>query len=147
MLRNAARNAAAAAHRFAAGPATVRVRALDWTAPPPWAQAHASTDGVAGPAAAAPVEPQPFAWSAADLAELDDVSVVFAADCIYDDALTDAFWTQLRALFAHCTALRCAYVAAERRVNFAAADMTGTMRRERRCMRVRYAAPGADAQS
>ncbi len=126
MLRNAARNAAAAAHRFAAGPSAVRVRALDWTAPPPWAQAHASTGGVGGPAAAAPLEPQPFAWSAADLTELRDVSVVVAADCIFDDALTDAFWTHLRALFAHCAPLRCAYVAAERRVNFAASDMTGT---------------------
>ena len=107
VLSNCAANVASCAN--------ARVRRLDWTTPPPW------TVGAESPANA-------FAWKAADLACLRHASVALVADCVYDDELTDALWATLEALFAHCPSLHV-FVSIERRINFAAADLTGAWRR------------------
>ena len=106
VLRNCARNVACAGLD-----ARVRVRSLDWTAPPPWARGRAQSAG-------------DYDWSEADAEALRATSVLLVADCVYDDALTDALWSTVEALFALCPALR-AYVSVERRINVSAADLTG----------------------
>jgi predicted nicotinamide N-methyase len=134
VLANCARNLAAAAPRFAHGPHAARVRHLDWAAPPPWTEAARATNA----STASNTADARFAWSAADVAQLASLSEVLVADCVYDDALTDALWATLRSLFAHCPSLRGATVSLERRVNFSAQDLTGA-----RCTRRRSSARNA----
>jgi predicted nicotinamide N-methyase len=129
VLANCARNLTAAAHRFAHRPHTARVRHLDWAAPLPWTEAARGSGRAPD---ASNTADAPFAWSAADVAQLALLSEVLIADCVYDDALTDALWATLRSLFARFPSVRGATVSLERRVNFSAQDLTGA-----RCTRLR----------
>lgn len=69
-------------------PASVLVRQLDWLDPPDWLlppppagqQAPPHSDGG-----------DPFAWRPEDLAALQRLDVLLAADCVYDDVLTESF--------------------------------------------------------
>jgi predicted nicotinamide N-methyase len=117
VLELAAANAAAAGLAAAA-----RVRRLDWAAPPAWLAAGGKPSG----------EPSgdEFGWTAADLRELSTCALVVAADCIYDDCLTEAFMRVAASLLALLRRLARAgaprprlVVALERRVVFALADL------------------------
>jgi predicted nicotinamide N-methyase len=110
----------AAANAAAAGLAdAVSVRRLDWAAPPAWLAAGGEPSG----------EPSgdEFGWTAADLRELSTCALVVAADCIYDDCLTEAFMRVAAALLRRLARARAPrprlVVALERRVVFALADL------------------------
>ena len=72
----------------AAGAATVHVRRLDWLDPPDWLLPPAAPG-----AAAEPPQLQQqggrFDWRPSDVAALQRCGLLLAADCIYDDVLTE----------------------------------------------------------
>ena len=91
-----------------AGPARVLVRQLDWLEPPAWllerpeyAGRHSvSSDPTGGGAQPAKQQEQPhqerpgvdcFAWRPEDVAALQQLDYLLAADSVYDDVLTEAF--------------------------------------------------------
>ncbi|XP_077980676.1 methyltransferase-like protein 22 isoform X2 [Glandiceps talaboti] len=84
----------------------VIVRELDWMKSMP------NTD-----------DKDPFHWRKEDLWSLrNDVSVVIAADVVYDDALTDGFFRTVYNLMTNGQT-KIAYIAIEKRLNFTVADM------------------------
>eukprot|EP01083_Nonionella_stella_P266569 901594_1 len=68
-----------------------------------------------------------FGWSAADLKELKNVSVILASDVAYDDFLSEKFVATLRRVFEMTTVTECAcFIAVEKRVNFTLENMYPT---------------------
>eukprot|EP00898_Chlorokybus_atmophyticus_P002694 jgi/Chlat1/3425/Chrsp23S03752 len=69
-----------------------------------------------------------YAWSEGDIAELRDATLVLAADTIYDDNATDAFFGTLKWLLGFGKQKALAHhqvliIALEKRVNFSADDL------------------------
>ncbi|KAJ7372762.1 Methyltransferase-like protein 22 [Desmophyllum pertusum] len=81
ILRNCQRNVATNSHLFKCGSDSVTVHEFDWLKP------------------GLPTGNAPFCWTKEDQEALKDVSVVLAADVIYDDSLTDAFLETVLRLF------------------------------------------------
>lgn len=106
---SAAAAATTAAGSGQAGPARVLVRQLDWLDPPDWlleqpenAGRHSGSSEANGGGAHLPTKqqerPQPdvagvdrFAWRPEDVAALQQLDYLLAADSVYDDVLTEAF--------------------------------------------------------
>ncbi|XP_003726988.2 methyltransferase-like protein 22 [Strongylocentrotus purpuratus] len=86
----------------------VIVRELDWT------DSVLKTD-----------ESIPFSWSQNDLKHLADVDVIIAADVIYSNDLTDAFFMKLQDLMKTGKQKTC-FFATERRLNFTLSDLEVT---------------------
>lgn len=66
-------------------PCTLLVRQLDWLEPPDWL-----LPSCGGSTALQPAGDDQFGWRAADVAALRQLSLLLAADCFYDDVLTEA---------------------------------------------------------
>ncbi|XP_038065686.1 methyltransferase-like protein 22 [Patiria miniata] len=88
--------------------AVVQVRELDWL------QSTKSTD-----------DPGPFQWSDKDIEKLEEVTVIIAADVVYDDDLTDAFFNTLIRLMSTGKD-KTAFLALEKRLNFTIQDLDVT---------------------
>ncbi|KAL4859497.1 Methyltransferase-like protein 22 [Chlorella vulgaris] len=100
VLANTHQNAAINQQGIAA---TVHVRQLDWLDPPDWLIQEPgdrcqvlNLEDSCGRAAQPPASPGGSGaswcnWTEADLAVLRRLDVLLAADCVYDDRLTDAF--------------------------------------------------------
>ncbi|XP_063962048.1 methyltransferase-like protein 22 isoform X1 [Lytechinus pictus] len=86
----------------------VIVRALDWM------DSDIQTD-----------ESIPFSWSQKDLQLLSDVDVIMAADVVYSNDLTDAFFTKLQHLMKTGKEKTC-FITTERRLNFTLTDLDVT---------------------
>ena len=73
----------------------VHVRQLDWLDPPDWLLPAGTSDTASAPHSPgwerSGASSSGFSWQPGDLAELQQLDVVLAADCIYDDVLTQAF--------------------------------------------------------
>ncbi|XP_070579544.1 methyltransferase-like protein 22 [Ptychodera flava] len=68
----------------------------------------------------------PFYWSVEDLNTLEnDVSIILAADVIYDDDLTDAFFRSVYNVMSHGRQ-KTLYIALEKRYNFTLAELSVT---------------------
>jgi predicted nicotinamide N-methyase len=88
------------------------VRRLDWTK-----QNNPRTDTDAGPDEGESA----FPWCASDRARLNSSSCLYvAADVVYHDSLTDAFFAQVDALLRHGEQL---WLALEKRLNFSLAEL------------------------
>lgn len=74
----------------AAAVAAVHVRQLDWLDPPDWLFTDGASEagGSPGPEVSASGA---YSWQQADLAELAALDVLLAADCAYEDSLTEAW--------------------------------------------------------
>mmetsp|Transcript_12390 Transcript_12390/g.26063 ORF Transcript_12390/g.26063 Transcript_12390/m.26063 type:complete len:243 (-) Transcript_12390:1-729(-) len=70
-----------------------------------------------------PVPSTDYAWTADDLRQVQRVDYLFAADCIYDDHLTDAFFATVKHIFAIAPSLRRLFLTIEKRVNFSVHDL------------------------
>jgi hypothetical protein len=100
------------------GPDALRVRRLDWLHPPDWLREGG------GACAAEPGPASQFMWTPEDTAQLDDLAYVVAADCVYEDHLTDAMMRSAAALLRRSQRPRPALlVALERRVCFSLDDL------------------------
>jgi len=91
---------------------SARCRVLDWSRPlrP---QLHGGEEEEGGK----------YGWVAEDVERLREVSVVLAADCIYDDDTTDAFLATLRQLQPFLHPGRCeVFLTLEKRFNFTLDD-------------------------
>ncbi|XP_022095492.1 methyltransferase-like protein 22 isoform X2 [Acanthaster planci] len=86
----------------------VQVRELDWF------QSTKSSD-----------HPGPFQWSKKDIEKLGEVTVIIAADVVYDDDLTDAFFNTLIRLMSSGKD-KTAFIALEKRLNFTIEDLNVT---------------------
>ena len=86
VLANCAANAALAQQRAAAA-AAVHVRQLDWLDPPDWLLPPGSGHG----GGELPPASSEYGWQAGDVQQLQRLDVLLAADCIYEDVLTEAF--------------------------------------------------------
>jgi hypothetical protein len=75
----------------AAAAAAVHVRQLDWLDPPGWLFADEASGEGGSPGPAQPSAGGPYGWRQADLAELAALDVLLAADCAYEDSLTEAW--------------------------------------------------------
>ncbi|CAF3282593.1 unnamed protein product [Rotaria socialis] len=65
------------------------------------------------------IEIQEFDWKQFNLNEIDDrIEIVFAADVIYDDDITDALFNVLRKCFQEKFKLHSIYITVEKRINF-----------------------------
>ncbi|XP_063962049.1 methyltransferase-like protein 22 isoform X2 [Lytechinus pictus] len=67
----------------------------------------------------------PFSWSQKDLQLLSDVDVIMAADVVYSNDLTDAFFTKLQHLMKTGKEKTC-FITTERRLNFTLTDLDVT---------------------
>ncbi|XP_066369477.1 uncharacterized protein [Miscanthus floridulus] len=86
--------------------AKVCVRELDWkTSWPPPVGTHV------------PCNPSRYIWSASEVEEAEKATVLFAADVIYSDDLTDLFFGTVKKLMS-CGAKKVLYLALEKRYNF-----------------------------
>lgn len=85
MLENLRDNASANAA------ASATVRELDWLNPPDWLLRGAAAGNLSA-------EPLPFAWQPADLEQLRGLRCILAADCAYDNDLTEAMMRTAAAL-------------------------------------------------
>ena len=66
-----------------------------------------------------------YSWSKKDEENLSKISIIFAADCIYDNDLTDAFFkTLIKIMNTGCQ--KTAYISMERRYNFTLSDLDVT---------------------
>ena len=99
----------------------VLVRSLDWLDPPDWLLAHPSPQAGAQLEAAEAAVSDPHAWQASDLHLLQGLDWILAADCVYDDRLTEAMmrtcvaWRLCRCMgFAREGALQAACTAGTR---------------------------------
>ena len=79
---NASANAAAA---------SAATRELDWLRPPGWLLRGAGGSNVAA-------DPSPFGWQPADLGQLRGLRCILAADCVYDNDLTEGMMRTAAAL-------------------------------------------------
>ena len=68
---------------------------------------------------------KPFSWSNQDNKALSHVTIIFAADVVYDNNLTDAFFKTLRR-FMKQEGPKTAYISMERRLNFTLSDLDVT---------------------
>ena len=107
----------------------MRVRRLDWLDPPGWLLPSPTGPGIGSPGGT-PAERQPgdsFAWLAEDRGDLQRLDLLLAADCIYDDSLTEAFMRTAVLLMRHAQGRRGRsprlLVGLERRVVFTLTDM------------------------
>lgn len=128
VLANCEKNGQLNRHLFAHED-VVRVRKLDWLAPPP-AWFRASPTNAAEPAvrpaadhsgdeAAGP----PYEWTQADVAECQRISVLLAADVIYEDHLTTALFGLLEEML---RGDRVLVLSIEKRINFTLEDLAPT---------------------
>lgn len=85
------------------GGGAVRVRELDWL--DPWPPAGNSASG------------PPYGWTADDVAEAQEASVIIAADVIYSVEMTEGFFQVLANLIPYGS-MKVLYLALERRYNF-----------------------------
>ncbi|XP_078348673.1 methyltransferase-like protein 22 isoform X1 [Oculina patagonica] len=107
ILRNCQDNIATNSHLFKYGSDVVTVRKFDWLNP------------------VLPTGNGPFCWTKEDQEALTDVSIVLAADVIYDDSLTDAFIeTVLRFLEPNTQVVLL--LAIEKRLNFTLEELAVT---------------------
>ncbi|GBG75646.1 hypothetical protein CBR_g20274 [Chara braunii] len=92
----------------------VKVRELDWLKswPPPTLRDNCTGEGS---------DIHSFGWSAAEIQEADEASILLAADVVYDDQITDAFFSLLRKLMPSGSS-KVLYLAIEKRFNFTIAD-------------------------
>jgi len=103
---------------------SMRVRCLDWSEPwhpEKWHERGCSKagEGSSGSEAGEGCSEGSFEWCAADRELLKECTLVLAADCVYDDALTDSLLDQLAQILEWLPAHQArALVAIERRVNF-----------------------------
>lgn len=86
--------------------AKVCVRELDWKMswPPPVGTLHSS-------------DSSRYIWAASEVEEAEEATVLFAADVIYSDDLTDLFFDTVKKLMS-CGAKKVLYLALEKRYNF-----------------------------
>lgn len=113
VLANCEKNGQLNRHLFAHED-VVRVRKLDWLAPPSaWLRASGPAVGHSGP----------YAWTQADVAEYERVSVLLAADVIYEDHLTTALFGLLEEML---RGDRVLVLSIEKRINFTLEDLAPT---------------------
>ncbi|CAA0837242.1 Putative methyltransferase family protein [Striga hermonthica] len=90
--------------------ASIYIRELDWTSPwPPEIVANSPSQ-------------QKYGWSMAEVEELQRATVLLAADVIYCDELTDAFFSLLEAVMSSGVE-KVLYAALEKRYNFTIDDL------------------------
>lgn len=65
----------------------------------------------------------PYQWIASDYQKLQKVSCIVAADVVYDDTLTDAFFQCLVMLTTKVAQPLCILISLEKRVNFTLEDL------------------------
>ncbi|PFX31866.1 Methyltransferase-like protein 22 [Stylophora pistillata] len=107
ILGNCKANIAANSHLFRYGSEAVTVHELDW-----------EKKGL-------PTENDPFCWTMEDQKMFKGISVVLAADVIYDDSLTDAFIETVLHLFEQKPDI-VLYLTMEKRLNFTLKDLAVT---------------------
>ncbi|XP_019436430.1 PREDICTED: methyltransferase-like protein 22 isoform X1 [Lupinus angustifolius] len=91
--------------------ATVNVRELDWfNAWPPKARIGESPST------------QRYSWTSREIDDAENASFLLAADVIYSDDLTDAFFSTLERLMSRGSA-KVLYMALEKRYNFSLSDL------------------------
>ncbi|KAM7483738.1 hypothetical protein LguiB_008321 [Lonicera macranthoides] len=90
--------------------ASIYVRELDWKAHWPPQPVENSPS------------PERYGWSSSELKELQQASLLVAADVIYSDDLTDAFFGTLEKLMSVCSE-KVLYLALEKRYNFTLDDL------------------------
>ncbi|ESW22652.1 hypothetical protein PHAVU_005G170700 [Phaseolus vulgaris] len=102
--------------------AKIHVRELDWFNrwPPkakieeaPCAQKGASQSLYASPS---------YSWTSGEIEEVENASLLLAADVIYSDELTDAFFSTLERLMSRGST-KVLYMALEKRYNFSMSDL------------------------
>jgi len=119
-LHLASRNLARNSEHFPGLDSRVVIRKLDWFTHED--SCFACQHLAAAPSPCRPTESAPsstsFEWMASDAADLSGVSWILAADVIYDDVITDAFFKKLSALLGGPGDHRVCYLSLEKRYNF-----------------------------
>ncbi|KAK3286658.1 hypothetical protein CYMTET_5796 [Cymbomonas tetramitiformis] len=108
ILKNCARNIEENRHLSQGGVEHIQVRELDWRCP-----------------LERPVETSSatFQWGADDLRRMKNLSYLVAADCVYDEPLTDTLFSCVKYLFRAYPSCRSLFVSLEKRVNFSLVDL------------------------
>ncbi|XP_024631718.1 methyltransferase-like protein 22 isoform X2 [Medicago truncatula] len=92
-------------------PATIFVRDLDWfDSWPPKARVEEAS------------HTQRYSWTSREIEDAENASLLLAADVIYSDDLTDAFFSTLERLMSRGSA-KVLYMALEKRYNFSFSDL------------------------